>query len=100
MSVEQEMSGVRVQRTPRFSLPPHGGNTSAAIALVMVCCSLFPLYGIMFSPFVIVFGGFGLIEAWLFRRMGGARLVVTCIAGGLLIAGAQVLVWLYILSYL
>lgn len=100
MLIEQEMSGVRVRRTQRFSLPAHGGNTSAAIALVMVCCSLFPFYGIMFSPFVIVFGGFGLVESWLFRRVGGVRLVFTCIACGLLIAGVQVLIWMFLLSYL
>lgn len=95
---EPEMR-VAEPRKPRFRLPPSEGNTSAAIAVVMVLCSLFPLYGIMFIPFVVVFGGFGLLEAWLFCRMGGARLAVTCIVFGLLIAGAQGLVSLYILSY-
>lgn len=98
MLFEPELS-VTKPRKPRLRLPPDEGNTSSAIAVVMVLCSLFPLYGIMFTPFVVVFGGFGLLEAWLFCRMGGARLAVTCIAFGLLIAGAQVLVSLYILSY-
>ena len=100
MLIEREMSGVQVRRTLRFKLPPDEGNTPAAIALVMVWCSLFPFFGIIFSPFVVVFGGFGLIEAWLFRRRGGARLAVTCIAFGLFIVGAQVLIWMLLLTYI
>lgn len=96
---EPRAAGV-VRRAPRLRLPPDGGNTSAAIALVLVFCSLVPFYGIMFTPLVVVIGGFGLIEAWLFRRMGGARLAVACIGFGLLIAGVQVLVWSYVSSYL
>jgi hypothetical protein len=65
----------------------------------MVWCSLFPFFGMVFIPFAVMFGCFGLIEAGLFRRKGGARLAVTCIAFGLLIAGAQVLIWTLLLTY-
>ncbi|HYP00145.1 MAG TPA: hypothetical protein VER76_08145 [Pyrinomonadaceae bacterium] len=97
---EPHAAGVVRRSAPRLKLPPDEGNTSAAIALVLVFCSLVPFYGIMFSPLVVVIGGFGRIEAWLFRRMGGARLAVACIGFGLLIAGVQVLVWSYVSSYL
>jgi hypothetical protein len=69
------------------------GNTSAAIALVLTCSSLVPFVGILFCPFAVFAGGFGLFEAWATPRAGGARLATCCVGFALLIAGAQVLLF-------
>ena len=69
------------------------GNAAAAIALVLVFSALVPYIGILFCPFAIIAGGFGLFEAWAVRHAGGARLAACCIVFGFVIAGAQVLLW-------
>jgi hypothetical protein len=69
------------------------GNTSAAIALVLTCSALVPFVGILFCPFAVFAGGFGLFEAWATPRAGGARLATCCVGVGFLIAGAQVLLF-------
>ena len=78
---------------PRSRLFASEGNTAAAIALVLVYSALVPFIGILFCPFAILIGGFGLIEARLVPGTGGVRLAVCCIVFGFLIAGAQVLLW-------
>lgn len=84
-------------RSPqRAVLPPvfdNEGNTSAAIALVLICSSLVPFIGILFCPLAVFAGGLGLFESWLVPRVGGQRLAVCCIGFGFLIAGAQVLLF-------
>jgi hypothetical protein len=69
------------------------GNTSASIALVLVWSALVPFIGILFCPLAVFAGGLGLFEAWLMPRVGGGRLAACCIGSGLLIAGAQVLLF-------
>ncbi|MGI9105361.1 MAG: hypothetical protein ACR2G4_03840 [Pyrinomonadaceae bacterium] len=70
-------------------------NTATAIALIFVFSSLVPYVGILFCPFAILVGGFGLLEAWFFPQTGGARIAACCIMCALLIAGAQVSLWFY-----
>ena len=86
----------------RVGLPVHDagvrlfdneGNSSAAIALVLVFSALVPFIGILFCPFAVFAGGFGLFEACFRPRGGGARLSASCIVFGLLIGGAQVLLF-------
>ena len=90
MLFEQKSAAVgRVGRSPRALA--HEGNTSAAIALILVVSALVPFVGILFCPLAILVGGFGLFEAWLVPRVGGARLAACCIAGGFLIGGVQFL---------
>ncbi|HEV2881923.1 MAG TPA: hypothetical protein VGX24_11650 [Pyrinomonadaceae bacterium] len=69
------------------------GNTSAAIALVLVFSALVPFIGILFCPLAVFAGGFGLFEACFRPRGGGARLAASCIVFGFLIGGAQVLLF-------
>jgi len=70
-------------------------NTSAAIALIFVFSSLVPYIGICFCPFAVLAGGYGLLEAKFFPQTGGARVAAGCILYGLIIAGAQILLWFY-----
>lgn len=97
---EMEGTGRAAERTtkPHVSLRifAHEGNTAAAIALIMVFSALVPFIGILFCPFAILIGGFGLLEARFVPDTGGSRLAVCCIVFGFLIAGAQVLLWSYI----
>ncbi len=98
MLFERETEGVeRAERTPLpLTMFAHEGNTAAAIALIMVFSALVPFIGILFCPFAVLVGGFGLLEARFIPGTGGARLAVCCIVFGFLIAGAQVLLWGYI----
>ncbi|MCA1556545.1 MAG: hypothetical protein LC747_07620 [Acidobacteria bacterium] len=97
MLFERETEGSRrAERTTpllRLKMFAPEGNTAAAIALVMVFSGLVPFIGILFCPFAILVGGFGLLEARLVPGTGGTRLAVCCIVFGFLIAGAQVLLW-------
>jgi hypothetical protein len=85
--------GVAVQSAARLRWLDNEGNTSAAIALVLICSALVPFIGILFCPLAIFAGGLGLFEALLVPRVGGARLSASCIGFGFLIAGAQVLLF-------
>lgn len=85
------IGGVPVQRAARLRMFDNEGNTAAAIALVLVFSALVPFVGILFCPFAVFAGGFGLFEAWFEPRVGGGRLAASCIGFGLLIGGAQVL---------
>ena len=69
------------------------GNTSAAIALVLVYSSLVPFIGILFCPLAVFAGGLGLFESWLVPRVGGTRLAACCTGFGFLIGSAQVLLF-------
>lgn len=84
---------VPVQRAARLRLFDNEGNTAAAIALVLVFSALVPFIGILFCPFAVFAGGFGLFEAWSEPRVGGRRLAASCIGFGFLIGGAQVLLF-------
>lgn len=84
---------VPVGSAARVRLFDSGGNTSAAIALVLVFSALVPFIGILFCPLAVFAGGLGLFEAWLMPRVGGTRLAASCIGFGFLIAGAQVLLF-------
>ena len=86
-------AGVSIRSATRRRIFDHEGNTSAAIALVLICSALVPFIGILFCPLAVFAGGLGLFEAWLVPRVGGARLATCCICFGLLIAGAQVLLF-------
>jgi len=99
MLFERETEGVEsAERTPslRLRMFAHEGNTAAAIALIMVFSALMPFIGILFCPFAVLVGGFGLLEARFVPGTGGSRLAVCCIVFGFLIAGAQILLWSYI----
>ncbi|HEY1404318.1 MAG TPA: hypothetical protein VGB05_09345 [Pyrinomonadaceae bacterium] len=88
-----EPAAVAVQSTARLRVFDNEGNTSAAIALVLICSALVPFIGILFCPLAVFAGGLGLFEAWLVPRVGGARLAASCIGFGFLIGGAQVLLF-------
>ncbi len=79
--------------TARLPVFDTGGNTSATIALILICSALVPFIGILFCPLAVFAGGLGLFESWLVPRVGGRRLAVCCIGFGFLIAGAQVLLF-------
>ncbi|HEX8128579.1 MAG TPA: hypothetical protein VF527_05705, partial [Pyrinomonadaceae bacterium] len=93
MLFEAATAGVSMRGATRERLFDTEGNTSAAIALVLVCSALVPFIGILFCPLAVFAGGLGLFEAWLVPRVGGARLAACCIVVGFLIAGAQVLLF-------
>jgi len=88
------------ERAERATLPrwvfASEGNNAAAIALILICSALVPFVGILFCPFAVLVGGFGLLEARFVPGTGGARLAVCCIVSGFLIAGAQILLLAYI----
>ncbi|MDQ1612274.1 MAG: hypothetical protein QOG00_2205 [Pyrinomonadaceae bacterium] len=86
-------TGVSVGGTTRVLAFDNEGNTSAAIAFVLICSALVPFIGILFCPLAVFAGSVGLFEAWLVPRVGGARLAASCIGFGFLIAGAQVLLF-------
>jgi ribosomal protein L37AE/L43A len=90
---ESSAVGVSVQGATRLRVFDNGGNTSAAIALVLVFSALVPFIGILFCPLAVFAGGLGLFEAWFVPRVGGARLAACCVGFGFLIAGAQVLLF-------
>jgi hypothetical protein len=85
--------GVSVQSAARLRVFDNEGNTSAAIALVLVFSALVPFIGILFCPLAVFAGGLGLFEAWLVPRVGGSRLAACCIGFGFLIGSAQVLLF-------
>ncbi|HYG10656.1 MAG TPA: hypothetical protein VD835_11950 [Pyrinomonadaceae bacterium] len=85
--------GVSIHSTARRRVFDNDGNTSAAIALVLVFSALVPFIGILFCPLAVFAGGLGLFEAWLVPRVGGARLAACCVGSGFLIGGAQVLLF-------
>ena len=94
MLFEPATNGARSQTpTPHWKIFADEGNSSAAIALVLVCSALVPFIGILFCPFAMMMGCYGLLEARFAPRTGGARLAVCCIVFAVLIAGAQVLLW-------
>ena len=93
MLIEQELSRVQVQQKLPAHMFDNEGNAAAGIALVLVFSALVPYIGILFCPLAIMAGGFGLFEARLMRRTGGARLSAYCIVFAFVIAGAQVLLW-------
>lgn len=95
MLFEQETATAHVRRMPPGQMFAIEQNNAAAIALIFVFSSLVPYIGILFCPFAVMAGGFGLLEAWIIPRTGGARLAACCIAFGFLIAGAQILLWWY-----
>jgi hypothetical protein len=82
-------ASISVESAARLSVFDSDGNTSAAIAFVLICSALVPFIGILFCPLAVFAGGVGLFEAWLVPRVGGARLAACCIGSGLLIAGVQ-----------
>jgi hypothetical protein len=86
-------SSMRVQRKLPAHMFDNEGNTAAGIALVLVFSALVPYIGILFCPLAIMAGGFGLFEARLMPRAGGARLSAYCIVFAFVIAGAQILLW-------
>lgn len=94
MLFRPETDGARVQTpTPRWQIFAEEGNSSAAIALVLVFSALVPFMGLLFCPFAVMMGCYGLLEARFVPHTGGSRLAICCIVFGVLIAGAQVLLW-------
>ena len=92
-TVTTASAAVPARSRVRLRVFDNEGNTSAAIALVLICSSLVPFIGILFCPFAVFAGGFGLFESRFTPRVGGARLATSCIGFGFLIAGAQVLLF-------
>jgi len=93
MLFESTPASVSAPGAARRRVFDNEGNTSAGIALVLVFSALVPFVGILFCPFAVFAGGFGLFEAWFEPRVGGTRLAASCIGFGLLIGGAQVLLF-------
>jgi ribosomal protein L37E len=90
---EASGASAHVRGTARLRMFDNEGNTSAAIALVLVYSSLVPFIGILFCPLAVFAGGLGLFESWLVPRVGGTRLAACCTGFGFLIGGAQVLLF-------
>jgi ribosomal protein L37E len=90
---EAATAGVPARSATRRRVFDNEGNTSANIALILICSALVPFIGILFCPLAVFAGGLGLFEAWLVPRVGGARLAASCIGFGLLVGGAQVLLF-------
>jgi hypothetical protein len=90
---EAATAGVSVRNATRLRVFDSEGNISANIALILICSALVPFIGILFCPLAVFAGGLGLFEAWLVPRVGGARLAACCIGFGIMIAGAQVLLF-------
>jgi hypothetical protein len=93
MLFEATTNSVRPEAQPRAKMFDNEGNVAAGVALVLIFSALVPFIGILFCPLAIMAGGFGLFEARVVPRTGGARLAASCIVFGFIIAGAQVLLW-------
>ena len=74
-------------------MPRRSENGAAATAMAFVTYALVPYLGILFCPGALLFGGVGLVRAWRAPQSGHARAAVVSLALGLLVLGAQLLLW-------
>ncbi len=68
-------------------------NSVAKMALALATYALVPYLGILFCPFAVLFGGFGLVKAYRFPANGGRNASFASIVLGILILCAQVFLW-------
>jgi len=68
-------------------------NSVAKMALALATYALVPYLGILFCPFAVLFGGFGLIKAYRFPTQGGRNASFASIVLGILILCLQVFLW-------
>ncbi len=85
-----------VRRVKSISAMPsnvanHNGASTTALAFVTY--ALVPYLGILFCPGALVFGSIGLVRAIRAPHVGGRRTSVTSIVLGVVILGAQLVLW-------
>ena len=77
-------------------------NSASATASAFVVYSLVPYLGILFCPFALLTGGFGIFTAYRKPYLGGGKTSVYSIVLSLIILSLQILLWwlLYIIPEL
>jgi hypothetical protein len=78
---------------PRAVPLDRNANGAAGVALAFVTYSLVPYLGILFCPGALVMGGVGLLRAQRAPHVGGRRAAAVSIVLGVLVLGAQILLW-------
>ena len=68
-------------------------NNIAKMALAFATYALVPYLGILFCPFAVLFGGFGLMRSYRFPKHGGRQASFTSIILGVVILLAQLILW-------
>ncbi|HVF57550.1 MAG TPA: hypothetical protein VM934_15450 [Pyrinomonadaceae bacterium] len=81
----------RRAKPPAPSTPNSNGASTTAMAFVTY--SLVPYLGIIFCPGALLMGGIGLVRAYRAPHAGGGRTSVLSITMGVVIFGAQMLLW-------
>jgi hypothetical protein len=83
-----------VRVSPRWSaMPSRDSNGASATAMAFATYALVPYLGILFCPGALLAGGWGLLRAWREPHLGGRRAAAASVALGLLLLGAQLLLW-------
>lgn len=77
-------------------------NSASSTASAFVVYSLVPYLGILFCPFALLTGGFGILTAYRKPYLGGGKTSVYSIALSVIIFAIQILLWwlLYIIPEL
>lgn len=77
-------------------------NSASATAAAFVVYSLVPYLGILFCPFALLTGGFGIFAAYRQPSLGGGKTSVYSIVLSLVILSIQIFLWwlLYIIPEL
>ena len=87
---------VRRRRAPsRISPMPYGEhlNSAATTALALVTYALVPYLGILFCPGAVLLGSIGVVRASRAPHIGGRRDALLGVVLGLVIFGAQLILW-------
>ncbi len=74
-------------------------NSASATAAAFVVYSLVPYLGILFCPFALITGGFGVVNAYRKPHLGGGKTSIYSLVLTVIIFAVQILLWwlLYII---
>ncbi len=68
-------------------------NNVAHTAWACFVYSMVPYLGVLFIPFTLVFGTFGIAVAHRYPELGGRRLAYVCIGMSFIVLAIQILLW-------
>lgn len=74
-------------------MPQQNRNGASTTALAFVTYALVPYLGILFCPGALLLGGIGLLRSYRSPHLGGRRASAMGIAFGMVVFGAQLLLW-------
>ena len=81
------------ERRAKSVMPLENTNGASTTAIAFVAYSLVPYLGIIFCPGAFLMGGIGLVRAYRAPHKGGRGTSVLGITMGVVIFGAQLLLW-------